>query len=180
MTLTFDQQPVDLYVLSLYVGWDAPERRSFRRISHTLPVLVLIGVGVWLVGQEEEPNWLLLAALVVLAVGGVVLLPRLVRWLQIRRIDTMIKRHPKPELLIGPREVHFDEAGIRMQVKDQVSAYPWPGMSRWVELRDHYLIFVKVNVALVIPKRAFDSPAQEEAMQHLIGQHLGARQQHVG
>jgi hypothetical protein len=178
MTLTFDQKPVDLYVLSLYVGWDAPERRQFRRISHTLPILVLIGVTAWLIGQEQT-DWLLLGTIAVLAVASVYLMPRLVRWMQTRRIDNMIRRHPRPELLVGPRQVTFDEAELRMQVEDQVSAYPWAGMSRWVELRDHYLIFVKANVALVIPKSAFADGQQEQQMVAWLTQKLGQQRRHM-
>jgi hypothetical protein len=179
MTLTFDQKPVDLYVLSLYVGWDAPERRQFRRISNTLPILVLIGVAAWLIGGNEQTDWLLLGAVAVLAVASVFLMPRLVRWMQIRRIDNMIKRHPRPELLIGRREVTFDAQELRMQVQDQVSSYPYAGMTRWVELRDHYLIYVKPNVALVIPKSAFEGGEAESQMVDLLTQKLGQRRRHV-
>lgn len=177
MTFPFEQQPVDLYVLSLYIGWESPERRQFRRVSHTLPLLVLIGVAAWIIGNDGF-DWLLLSTLAILAVASVWLLPRLVRWLQIRRIDNMIKRHPKPELLLGNREVHLDDQELRMQVGDQVSSYPWEGMNYWVELHHHYLIFVKANVALIIPKRAFASSEKEGKLISTLTEKLGKRRLH--
>lgn len=178
MKLTFEQKPVDLYVLSLYVGWDSPERRQFRRVSYTLPILVLIGMSAWMLGNEiTDP--LIIGVLVLLAGASVYLLPRLVRWLQIKRIDGMIKRHPHPDLLIGPREIELTDTGITVRVKEQVSQYEWATMQKWVELKDHYLVFVKENVALVIPKGAFEYGSEEQDFVEKVNQHLGAALRHA-
>lgn len=178
MTLQFDQKPVDLYVLSLYVGWESPERRQFRRVSNTLPVLVLIGMAAWMLGNDMSDP-IILGILVLLAGLSIYAMPRLVRWLQIKRIDGMIKRHPQPDLLIGPREITFDGEGIALRVKGTTSQYHWENMQRWVELKDHYLVYVKANVALVVPRRAFEYGSQEQDFQELLSQKLGAPYRHV-
>jgi hypothetical protein len=170
MTLTFDQKPEDLYVLSLYVGWDAPERRQFRRISNTLPILALIGLAAWMFGNDVA-NPMLIVVVVGLALASLFLMPRLVRWMQVRRIDNMIKRHPHPELLIGPREVAFEEEKIRMTVGEKSSEFLWEGVQRWVKLEDHYLVFVRANVALVIPQSAMTG-SEEQNLEALLSEKM--------
>ncbi|MEM9985935.1 MAG: YcxB family protein [Bacteroidota bacterium] len=114
------------------------------------------------------------AALVLLAVASLFLMPRLVRWMQIRRIDSMIKRHPKPELLVGPRSASFGEDSLQMQIGNKASSFDWGDSQGWVELDEHYLIFVKANVALVVPKRAFTYGSEEQSFLEFLRQKLGA------
>ncbi len=172
MTITFNQEPVDLYVLSLYVGWDSPDRSRFRIFSNTLPILVLIGIAAWMYGSDSlDP--IMGTTLILLAVASIFLMPRLVRWMQIRRIDNMIKRHPKPELLVGPRSVTYGEESLQMQIGDRASTFQWADSQGWVEIEEHYLIFVKANVALVVPKRAFNYGSEEQSFLELLQQKLG-------
>jgi len=172
MTLTFTQKPVDLYVLTLYVGWDAPNRKKFRMMSYSLPVLAMIGIGGWLIGNGimDPLPLLLLGALGSLSV---MLMPRFVRWLQVRRMDQMIAKHPNPKLLTGPRTLHFEHSQLSIQVEDQKTSYPWEGMQEWVELNNHYLLFVRPQVGLIIPRDAFENPEQQEEILDFVRAKIG-------
>ena len=70
--------------------------------------------------------------------------------------------------------LRFSPDGVYVRTMAIDEATPWSTYPRTVEYRALYLLEVNKLVYRVIPKRAFDSPADEQEFRKLVSEHTAA------
>lgn len=71
-----------------------------------------------------------------------------------------------------PSEMIIGETGITVKDKTADANYKWSAFIKKYEKNDAYYLYMSTNMALIIPKRVFDSAAQKESFKKLIAEYL--------
>lgn len=173
MTITFDQTKEDISHLQRFFMRNGI--RSFfaplpRKILLGLFGLFLLGILIWQLSQIIE-DWMLnppgsvkelllpfLSHPIPLACVVVALIVK--RRLSYRRLSTLaVKKNP---LLIGQREVVFGEDKLTVTTPNGTEEFQYDSIIDWTHSAFHEYVMVGDNVAISIPRRAFDSDQYEQ------------------
>jgi FlaA1/EpsC-like NDP-sugar epimerase len=91
--------------------------------------------------------------------------------LVIRRLRNPIKQQDK-EAILGEREMSFGEEQIEIRNANSGTQYRWEAIKKWEQTTHLYLLYISENIAIIIPKRIFESLEQESEFEHLLRRKL--------
>ena len=72
-------------------------------------------------------------------------------------------------------EVEFSDDGIKFRTEETESKYKWGFYRRVIETSKHYYLLYEGNWFSLIPKRAFQTLAEEQKFRSLLKQHVDPR-----
>jgi hypothetical protein len=162
---------------SFYTGWQQPAKKTARLRYYILsPVASFVGVvGVLYVMDHGELKTSSIIIGVAIFLGAFI-------WARYR-IRSVFDRHARKiieqsgsEVLLAKTELTFDENGISGRTKVSEVKYSWEALKRKVAINNCYYLYIHINQAIVIPKRAFTFPKETEEFEKILLTHfpLGA------
>lgn len=168
LTLTFTQEPEDLIAFNYYNAWAKPEKATQRNKSKfqvmAIALLALIGLMVF----TKKWDWLLASMISAAALIYVFTMDFFVKMRVSRHIDAVIKKAP-PGTITGPRTWRIDESAITVELSGEDQMFSWENVSRIEHSSQHWMLYLGGKEALVLPKRALDTPeAKETWKQYLL------------
>ncbi len=167
MELTFEQQAGDLLAFNYYNAWSKPENRTKRNRSRLrviiIAALAVLGVRLF----SDEWDWTLTGLLGGTALVYVLVLDQFVKMRVHRHVEVLIKKS-SPGLVTGPRTWQVSQQGIQVNLAQGNQTFTWKQVSRIVRTKYHWMLYLDGKQALVLPKRALDSPEKHAQWQEMI------------
>ncbi len=160
--ITFNQHLEDVVAAAAYAGWEAPHIKRSRLLNKLMPVVIFLGVGLFLTARDgfHVEVW---GAMGVMALITVFLMEPIARILQRRRLEKLVVSGQATHL-VGERTVVVTPDLITLTIERKEMHYqPGPNQSL-VELDEHLLLFVDKHTALIFPKRALGDAQERESL----------------
>lgn len=164
----------ELVELTVYGQWRAPWQRKARRstlIRLIVSALVVFGFFIYYLQQvfpsKGTPYFL--------SCGGIALLYvcfTIIHWRNIPRHlkKKVLKEYHKEENqhILGESEVDFDDYGFTKTNAVGRSVHKWSAVMRFVATDRSFYFYINSLQALVVPKRIFQSPAEQAAFDKYV------------
>jgi len=156
----FTLEAEDLAVFNKHVITTSPVFRRRKIAGTILPPLLWLGAWWLYVRSTDDPAvtagklwWLLLYMPI-----HFYLYPR--RWLQkVATLDQRLKEDCKHSKLLGKRRVVLSEQGIHEHNSYAEIGVPWAKVRNVVRLKEHALVFLTAQAAIILPLRTFEQPS---------------------
>jgi YcxB-like protein len=71
-------------------------------------------------------------------------------------------------IILGQRQMSITSESVIMKMKTSETTYSWDGFLKWQQTPKLYLLYLMSNMAILIPKRAFESEAEQAAFEALL------------
>jgi hypothetical protein len=152
MRYSFIQNEQDLEDFYYYYSWANPEKRYLRIFSRVLaPIILAVWIGVP-INQYNLPEIISIGLTLVAAV----FFGPLVRW-QTKQKTSKILRSGKNIDMIGQRTLEFTDGSFFATTPTSTAEIKWDAFEYLKETKNHFFLFQTVNMAIIIPKRIFQS-----------------------
>jgi hypothetical protein len=155
-----------------YVMWDAPGNKRKRILYYSkqlLPILIFF-FAFYYTGLFDRPGKF------IFIIAGFLVLTSLLSFFGVRT-NTMKQAEKVADdsgnsSIFIPLIVNASESGI--SVKDELKEihYQWAAIIKKLESQNYYFLFHNSIQAIIIPKRAFTSPADKLQFEKLLAQYL--------
>jgi len=134
------------------------------RLNAVITALAVVGGITLIVSGTNTSIGVLLLAMCALEIGlGV--------WIA---MSATRRAWAKRSAAIAATYLQFSEAGVHVRTSEIDAFTDWSTYLRTVEYRDLYLMEINKLVYRVIPRRAFDSPTDEQEFRRLVSAHTAA------
>ena len=161
-----EQEYKDFYY---FMGWLSPGRKSFRIRYHLTSLIAYFAVFALLFFVTGTMSFTFSTAVIILIIAVGFYFYN----------DFRIKRHyynyGKKVYADSDKEnseMIISETGITVKDKTAEASYKWQAFTKKYEWKDTYYLFMSSNLALIIPKRVFSSPAQKDDFEKILAEHL--------
>lgn len=139
--------------------------RKLLRIALVL-VVVLMGMRILQVAMQQpfDSGELMTTALpvIMIAVLWVWFIPRSMKW--------QLQRAEKSSKLGTEREIIFQEEVMTMKTAQSDANFSYESILKWSQSADNYFLYIGVNQAIIVPKDAIPTGAEQE-MLDLLARH---------
>jgi YcxB-like protein len=161
-----EQEFLDYY---FYTCWQIPEKKSTRIRFYTgIPVIFLLIMTpiLYLMDHGELQTF----SIAILGVGFLLLI-----FMTRYRIRSVFDKQAKkmieqsgPATILKKTELTLDENGIFVKTKVVEAKYSWNALKKKMQINNCYYLYTNVGQAIVIPLRAFASPAEIEDFKKIL------------
>ena len=161
-----EQEYKDFYY---FMGWLAPDRKAFRIRYHATALIAYLAVFALLFFITQNFSFSISNVLIIVLMGIGFYFYNNYR----------VKRHyynygkkvyqqsqsENSEMVIG-------ETGITVKDDAANASYKWSAFIKKYERSDVYYLYMSSNLALIIPKRVFNSASERESFEKMLAQYL--------
>jgi YcxB-like protein len=88
-------------------------------------------------------------------------------WLIIKRVRKKTL-NVDAEILFAERQMVFEEEKVYLKTDFSETTYKWFAFNRFEQTSNIFILFITSNMAVIIPKRAFDNPQQKADFEILV------------
>ena len=85
----------------------------------------------------------------------------------------MILRSGNKEMMIGSREIDFEEDGISLKTPVTESTFKWEAITKLKQSDKNYFLYLGTAQAIIVPKRAFEDDFERNEFEQLITRRTG-------
>lgn len=163
VTVAFELSPDETVPVLRRTVWRS---RSMLKVLIATALMVPAGVLVFVTGAAGHRTSL--ETLGIIVVGVSIFDVLLIRW----SFERGVRRASKRMAEAGPTTLTFTEDGVLKASRLSSAMTRWPAYSETRRMGDLYLLRIgSSSVNLLIPRRAFLTPGDEEVFLKLAGQH---------
>ena len=161
-----EQEFKDFYY---FVGWLAPDKKSYRIKYHLSSILsyVIIFVFIYYLKGFLYFNFITALIFLIPVIG--------LYYYTNYRMKTHFQNYGKKVYNDSDKdnsEMIIGESGISVKNKDAEAHYKWSAFVKKYETDAAYYLYMSTNIGLIIPKRVFNSTAQKESFEKILSQYL--------
>jgi hypothetical protein len=171
MKITFDQTAEDLIDFNYYYSWLSPEKATTRRLRPLIPFLVFVVLIIARKGVRfHRYGW---AEYLILAFGLLfaAFYSRLIKW-NSRLIVKKLIAGGKNASMLGSKTLVFEENEVVAVTATSRSQISWTAFEKCIETNERFFLFLHLNQAIVVPKKAFEDRYQMDAFRKIISKKI--------
>ena len=161
-----EQEYKDFYY---FMGWLAPNRKAFRIRYHVTALIAYLGVFALLFFITQTLSFTISTLLIIVLMGVGFYFYNNFRvkrhYYNYGKTVYQQSQNQNSEMIIG-------ETGITVKDDATDASYKWSAFVRKYERSDVYYLYMSSNLALIIPKRVFDSASEKESFEKMLAQYL--------
>lgn len=162
----------DFIAFYTYVFWDAPKNRRKRiwyYVKQALPLLAFILAFYYTGVFNRNDIFVTLVIILIIITSGLSLFN--VRGNTMRAAEKIAEEKDN-RTLFEENSIQVTELGIFTKNAQSEIKYSWQAFIRKSETPEYYYLFTSAIHALIIPKRAFPTPADKLSFDNLLLQYL--------
>lgn len=171
MTLKYELIAQDYIDFNFYFYWASPDKIEDRIIkSVILPVcivLYLLVIKNLTFERYGTAEFIFLSSGIIVAI----LTGRFVKW-NIKRIVRNLISSGKNTDMLGMKTLHFEEDRLIELTDYTKSEIIWSAFEKFRESKDHFFLFIHVNQAIIVPKRAMILQTEIDSFRNFITQKI--------
>jgi hypothetical protein len=171
MILKYELTAQDYMDFNFYFHWTSPDQTEARIVkSVTIPICIALYIYIVRGPRIERYGT---AEVMFLSYGIIVavLMGRFVKWNIKRKVKNLISSGKNTDLL-GMKTLHLEEDKLIEQTDNSKSEILWSAFEKFKESKDHFFLFIHVNQAIIVPKRALSQSMEIDSFRNFITQKI--------
>ena len=162
----------EYFRFNYFTAWADPRKKKYR-IIYFLRVIVLYGAValLYILATGSKLIWFDISVFVVTGVAYLFLIPFFIKKSVRRRVNDILSKKENQHIL-EPSEIVLSSSGIIDRDTVSESRYDWEAIVHHADTPDGYYLYTSSYHAIVIPKRAVQTTAEQQELEGLLHSHL--------